>query len=118
VWQAYVIEATQAKLAGLREVWREAAGVVARIRAYGDPGAGQRAACHEREYLREPEPKRSLVAWLFAPLWLAAFVVWSMYWQLRVAVEGVPQASLRLAGIRLRRQMLGRLVAPVTSHRA
>lgn len=61
--------------------------------------------------------KRSLLAWLFAPLWFALFVMWSMYWQLRVAVEGLPQASLRLAGVRLRRRMLGPLVAIVTSHR-
>jgi hypothetical protein len=62
--------------------------------------------------------KRSLLAWLLAPLALAVFIVWSFYWQLRVAVEGLPQASLRLAGIRLRRKMLGLLLGVVTSQRA
>jgi hypothetical protein len=171
VWQAYVIEGTQAKLAGLREVWRETVSLDPAWRYYPEvrtverllessserlphlsvasllvamlvSGGTQRATSAKiYESLNRLTPrrlreegigivetatryvalavlKRSLLAWLFAPPCLVAFVVWSMYWQLRVAAEGLPQASLRLAGIRLRRKMLGPLVAIVTSPRA
>jgi hypothetical protein len=171
VWQAYVIEGTQAKLAGLREVWRETVSLdpawryspevrtVERLLESSSerlPGlslasllmatvassAAQRAtSARIYESLNRLTPrrlrdegigivetatryvvlsalKRSLLAWLFAPLWLVGFVGWSMYWQLRVAVEGLPQASLRLAGIRLRRKMLAPLLSVVTSQRA
>jgi hypothetical protein len=59
--------------------------------------------------------KRSLFAWALAPLLAAAFIVWSVHWQLRIVVEGVPRASLNHAGIRLRRKILGPLVTIVTS---
>jgi hypothetical protein len=42
--------------------------------------------------------KRSLFAWALAPLLAAAFTVWSVHWQFRIVVEGVPQASLNHAG--------------------
>jgi hypothetical protein len=170
VWQAYVIEGAQAKLAGLREVWRETVSLDPAWRYYPEvrmverllesstdrlprlslaslfmvmfAPSGERGAASAKIYeslnrlpprrLREESIvivetatryvvlaalKRSLLAWLLAPLWLAVFIVWSFYWQLRVAVEGLPQASLRLAGIRLRRRMLGPLVAVATSAR-
>jgi hypothetical protein len=170
VWQAYVIEGTQAKLAGLREVWRETVSldpawrylpevrIVERLLESSTERLPQlslaslfmvtlapsceRGAASARIYeslsrlpprrLREESMvivetatryvvlaalKRSLLAWLLAPLWLAVFIVWSLYWQLRVAVEGLPQASLRLAGIRLRRRILGPLVAVATAAR-
>lgn len=170
VWQAYVIEGTQAKLAGLREVWRETVSLdaawcylpevriverllessterlprlsLASLFMVALAPSGERVAANAKIYeslnrlpprrLREESIvivetatryvvlaalKRSLLAWLLAPLWLAVFIVWSFYWQLRVAVEGLPQASLRLAGIRLRRRILGPLVAIATSAR-
>ena len=171
VWQTYVIEATQARLAGLREVWRETVSLdpawryspavrtvehllessterlprlslgslfIATLTTSSEHGA---ASAKVYESLNKLMPrrlreegiaivetatryvvlaalKRSLLVWLLAPLLLAVFIVWSIYWQLRVAVEGLPQASLRLAGLRLRRKVLGPLVAVVTSARA
>jgi hypothetical protein len=59
--------------------------------------------------------KRSLLVWALAPLFVAAFIVWSVHWQLRVVVEGLPQAGLRIAVARVRRKVLGPLVAVVTA---
>jgi hypothetical protein len=59
--------------------------------------------------------KRSLLAWTLAPLWLAAFIVWSIHWQFLIVLLGAPQAWLQHARVRLRRKMLGPLVTIVTS---
>jgi hypothetical protein len=59
--------------------------------------------------------KRSLVVWALAPLLFAVFIVWSVHWQLRIVLEGAPQASLQLARVRLWRRFLGPLVQIVTS---
>jgi hypothetical protein len=59
--------------------------------------------------------KRSLFVWALAPLILAGFIVWSAHWQLRILLEGAPQAWLQLAQMRLRRKILGPLVGIVSS---
>lgn len=59
--------------------------------------------------------QRSLFVWVLAPLILAAFIVWSTHWQLRIALEGAPPASLQLARVRMRRKILGPLFDIVTS---
>jgi hypothetical protein len=171
VWQTYVIEDARARLAGLREIWRETVSsdpawryypevrlvenlldssreklprlsfgflCVAALVPSRERGAAS-ARVHESlkrltpRRLREESVnmlematryvvlaalKRSLFVWALAPLLLAVFIVWSIYWQLRIVVEGLPRASLRLAGLRLRRKMLGPFVSIVTSARA
>jgi hypothetical protein len=59
--------------------------------------------------------KRSLFLWALAPLLLCAFIVWSAHWQLRILLEGAPQAWLQLAQMRLRRKILAPLVGIVSS---
>jgi hypothetical protein len=59
--------------------------------------------------------KRSLLAWVLAPLWLAAFIVWSIHWQLCVVLEAAPQVSLQHARVRLRRRIFGPFIRVVTS---
>ena len=54
--------------------------------------------------------KRSLLVWALAPLFVAAFVVWSVKWQLQNALEGAPPGSMQLARVRLRRKFLAPLV--------
>jgi hypothetical protein len=51
--------------------------------------------------------KRSLLTWVLAPLWLAAFIVWSIHWQLLAALVTAPQVSWPDARLRLRRRILG-----------
>lgn len=59
--------------------------------------------------------KRSLLAWALSPLLVAAFIVWSVGWQLRIVLEGAPQAWLHIARLRLRRKALEPLVEIVMS---
>jgi hypothetical protein len=59
--------------------------------------------------------KRSLLPWVGSPLFLAAFVVWSVRWQVRIALADAPQASLQLARLRLRRKIFGPLVGILAS---
>jgi len=59
--------------------------------------------------------KRSLFVLVLAPLILGGFIVWSTHWQLRIALEGAPPASLQLARVRLRRKILRPLFDIVTS---
>jgi hypothetical protein len=59
--------------------------------------------------------KRSLLVWVLAPVLGVAFVVWSVQWGCRSALEGAPQAALQLARARLRHKVLGPLAAIVTS---
>jgi hypothetical protein len=59
--------------------------------------------------------KRSLFVWTLAPLILAGFVAWSVYWQLRIFLEGATPATLERARVRLRRKMLEPLLELITS---
>jgi hypothetical protein len=59
--------------------------------------------------------QRSLLVWALAPLFVALFIVWSVHWQLRIVVDGVPQASLHLRRVRLRRKILGPFMTIVMS---
>ena len=153
VWQAYVIEATQARLSGLREIWREIVALdpawrhlpevrtvhrlleassanmprlsllsllIAALTASRAQGAaiskiyadlnrlGSKRLREEStgmlelatRYVALAALKRSLLVWALAPLFVAAFIVWSVHWQLRVVVEGLldlPLDHLRAA---------------------
>lgn len=59
--------------------------------------------------------KRSLLVWALSPLFVAAFVVWSVTWQLQTALESAPPGSMHLARVRLRRKVLAPLVPIVIS---
>lgn len=59
--------------------------------------------------------KRSLLVWALSPLFVAAFVVWSVRWQLKNALEGAPANAMHFARVRLRRKMLAPLVPIVIS---
>ena len=59
--------------------------------------------------------KRSLLVWALSPLFVAAFVVWSMKWQLKNTLEGAPPNATHLARVRLRSKVLAPLVPIVIS---
>ena len=59
--------------------------------------------------------KRSLLVWTLAPLSVAAFIVWSAHWQLRILFGVAPLTSPELARARLHRRFLVPLVEIVTS---
>lgn len=59
--------------------------------------------------------KRSLLVWVLSPLFVAAFVVWSVKWQLKNALEGAPPNATHFARVRLRRKALAPLVPIVIS---
>jgi hypothetical protein len=59
--------------------------------------------------------KRSLLVWALVPLFVAGFVVWSVKWQLKNALEGAPPGSTQLARVRLRRKCLAPLIPIVIS---